>query len=350
MARRGFRGNGRQRFGAGADDDRLDEERDPRPEDSIIVVDAETGNPIDQAREEPPAAEERRETPASGADQAYANLERSLQGLQQQREADARRIEELSTRAEAAERGHVADTARNAIASAEGALSDAKRRYAAAMAGSDYAGAADAQADITMRAAELQQVRGIVRELEQEEQAGRQAPREERREQPRDQPPAQTHDQLVDRYIGSLTPKQQEFARAHRAEIFPEGDQRPLQRVLALSQVAAEDYGIDTPAFFQYLEENMTKRAPGAEPLSATATQQRQPAARRPPSAPVGRGAPTVPRQVALTAEQREMATKLKMSPAKYASYLLQAEEGARDPNYTGPRLSRDDPALSGRR
>ena len=377
MAKRGFRGAGRTRFAAGADDELLDDQEPPRLEDSIVVIDAETGNPIDDAPHyaaatdpgpEPtdvgtPGAQGAQDAPAGGAEAAFANLQRSLSDLQRGREDDQRRIQELQARTDAAERGHVQDTVRNAIAQAEGALADAKTRYANAMKNANYADAADAQADITLRANELQRVHAIVHEIEQEEERNARQPAQEqaqpKTQQPRGAvvPTPQDWQQQVDTYIATLSPKQQEFAKQHRATIFPVGEVAPLRRVLALAQVAADDFGADTPEFFQYIEENMTRRPPSDNPAPSPAQQhqpsppaQRPPTARRPPAAPIGRGAPTAPKQYALTAQQREIAGKMNMTPARYAAYLMTAEEGARDPNYTGPRLSKDDPALSGRR
>lgn len=330
--RRGHRGNGRAMFGVGAGDE-VDEIE--RPEDSIIVVDGD-GNPIDDGYE-PLADEIELDEPASDAteDDPLEVLQRSKAELEQRHTQAAAELERVKREKAQLENDNHATTKalfQTALADAQNNLKAAKAKYADAMRQQDFEGAADAQEAIARHTQEAATIQSAAAELGD-------------KPAPRTQPPTPVNfTQAVDRYISQLTPEQQKFARKHRDKLFPEGDDKPLKKVLALSNVAALEHGVDTPEFFSYIEKNM-----GLSDEQKPAPVVRQ---KRPPvaSAPVGRGAPRQTVQVELTAAERQIAARMGLSPAKYALHKKRISDGAKDPEYRGPRYSRDDPATNGGR
>lgn len=331
--RRGHRGNGRAMFGVGADE----VEEIERPEDSIVVVDPD-GNPIDDGYE--PLAEEIDE-PApldTAEDDPLEVLQRNKAELEQRHTQATAELERTKReKAELERDNHVTTKAlfATALADAQNNLKAAKSKYADAMRQQDFEGAADAQEAIARHTQEVTTIDAASREL-----GDKPAPRT----QPRETPTPVNFTLAVDRYISQLTPEQQKFARKHREKLFPEGDDKPLKKVLALSNVAALEHGVDTPEFFSYIEKNM-----GLSDEQKPAPVVRQ---KRPPvaSAPVGRGAPRQTVQVELTAAERQIAARMGLSPAKYALHKKRISDGAKDPEYRGPRYSRDDPATNGGR
>lgn len=332
----------------------------PRPEDSIIVVDSD-GAPIDLnegdlgvvgvAAGEPAADDPKAEPPA---DDAFKVLERNFEALKAADAEKAARLAELEDERKVTHE----DTRKTqrallvgGLESAETAVISAKRAYADAMAAGDYEKASDAQELIAEASAER-------REFKQALEGFDNAPPEVDERRPRSgsrgqQQPAQlSHDQAVDAFISSLSPETQAFAKKHRDVIFSEESPR-LNEVMAIHQLAVTR-GIkpDTPAYFTFIEKQMdiAEGSPDPQPTArpkATPAKSKRPAM---PAAPVNGGAPRGAVQVQLSREELAMASKLKMTPARYALHKKTAHDRANDPNYNGPRYSKDDPALRGAR
>lgn len=320
-------------FSTGAPD--VEEER---PEDAIVVVDEE-GNPFEEAEPDPvepidePGADD---DPIALLEQQKAELQRE----QQARQATEAQLARERQQSQALQRDNHETTKAlfaAALASSQDGLKGAKAKYAAAAAQGDWDGAADAQAEIARFTQEIGEIERTSKDL-----GDAPAPRS----QPQTETPPADFGKRVDAYINQLSPAQAEFARKHRAKLFPENDQKPLKKAMALANVAAIEHGVDTPEFFAYIEAQMglmDEPKPKAAPVTR---------AKRPPiaAAPGARSGlkPTV--QVELSAAEREAAKRLGMTPARYALRKKEATEGAKDPNYRGPRYSKDDPATSGAR
>lgn len=331
---RSRRGNGRSMFSTGAPD--IEEER---PEDVIVVVDEE-GNPFEEVEPDlvEPVDEPADDDPVALLEQQKAELQRE----QQARQATEAQLARERQQSQALQRDNHETTKAlfaAALASSQDGLKGAKAKYAAAAAQGDWDGAADAQAEIARFTQEIGEIERTSRDL-----GDAPAPRQ----QPQTEVRPVDFEKRVDAYIGQLSPAQAEFARKHRAKLFPENDQKPLKKAMALANVAAIEHGVDTPEFFAYIEAQMglTDDPPKPKPTPAVTRAKRPPIA----AAPGARGGvkPTV--QVELSAAEREAAKRLGMTPARYALRKKEATEGAKDPNYRGPRYSKDDPATSGAR
>lgn len=341
--RRGHRGNGRETYGIGA----ADAEPTEREEDFVVVVDAD-GNPYDDtvnlAEEEIdiPGVTDRDPIDEPADDDPLTVLQREKADLQRANQQQAAELAQTRQQAENLQKDNHATTKAlftTAIEQGKAGLKGAKAAYAEAMRQQDFEGAADAQEHIARFTQEIATLESAAKELPKDPPA-RQAPRQAA-------PP--DFDAAVDQYISKqLTPAQQEFAKKHRAKIFTPDSDKNLQKVLALSNVAALEHGVDTPEFFAYIEREM-KFSDDQKPAARVAP---KPGAKRPPiaAAPVQRGGARQTVQIELSAAERDAAKRLGMSPARYALNKKRALDGAKDPNYTGPRYSRDDPANNGGR
>jgi hypothetical protein len=159
----------------------------------------------------------------------------------------------------------------------------------------------------------------------------------------------------VDAFLDQFSPETRAFAEKYRDQIFPEGDAAPLQQVMAAHQLAvAKKIKPDTPAYFDFIEAQMEFKPPVAQ-KTETKQQPRpapKPVGRKQTAAPANRGpsGSTVGNQVVLSRDEVAMARKLGMSPAAYGKNKKTMMDRAGDPDYTGPRYSRDDPAIQGGR
>lgn len=344
--RRSHRGNGAAMFSATDGD-----EHEEAPEDAYVVVDSE-GNPIGD--DEPAHVETEEEVhagdePEPDAADPLATLQQNYDRLQEEAAETKRRLAESENQLHAqADDG--AATTKALIAStkaaAKAALDAAKRQVVEAGQAGDFEALAEAQTVVGEKSAELREISQIEREFERQSQTQQQKPQ---------QPQKLSHTEAVEKYINEqLTGPQQQFVRKHYDTIFPEGDGKPLQTVVALANVAALRYGKDTPEFFDYIEREMNLSEPdnsGRQPPAQQQQTGRKPAPqKRPSAAPVSRSNGGAPRQVTLTAEQINAAKAMGMTPKRYAMYVQRAKDGANDPNYRGPRFSQDDPAIVGNR
>lgn len=271
------------------------------------------------------------ETPKEGVEIQVADTNEpetdfnaSIEQLKQQLEAEKharidaeRRIHEAQSR-EYAARNDKADTdlqlINNAIYTVNTNTGILKSHYAEAMQAGDYARAAEIQQEMASNEAKRLQ-------LENGKAAMEAAPRQE--------PPRQQVTDPVEALASQLTPRSAEWIRRH-----PEfaRDQRMFNKMINAHNLAVAD-GIqpDTDAYFAEVESalkiNRGAAATQAEtPMEQTAkvTQQRVSPNAPPAAAPVSRQSSSDRQTVVrLSAEEREMASMMKMTPEEYGKEKL---------------------------
>lgn len=347
MGRRGKRGNGRQMFGTGAADDEIED----RPEDAIVVVDSD-GNPVDTGEVEvierddqtPPAREP---TTEDDSEDPFVVLQRNHEQLQQRHQQTEQRAVQAERRVQAVEQDNHETTKAlftAALDSAKGGLAGAKAKYAECAGRGDWTGAADAQEEIARFSQEVGTIEAGQRELEQ-----RPAPRQQPQTEQRQQPPADFNARTDAWINANLMPNERAFVQKYRGKIFDPASDKVFRRMVAIGNVAALEHERDTPEYIAYIEREMrfTQEAPPV-------TQQQQskpPQQRKPTHAAPGRAAGArQTTQVELSKAELDTARRLGMSPARYALHKKTAADGAKDPDYRGPRFSRDDPSITGNR
>lgn len=249
-----------------------------------------------------------------------------LEALKQQLESERKARAEAERRAnEAAQTAYQAQTEMqdsnlhlvvNAIETVNQTNSILKSNYRDAMAAGDYDLAAEIQAEMSSNAAKLLQ-------LEQGKQALENAPRGEA-------PRPYTADP-VEALASQLSPRSADWVR--RNPQFAT-DNRLYQKMLAAHNLAVAD-GIDpdTDDYFASIEDTLRIRSRNEyEDATSSAA---KPLQRRsaPPAAPVSRsGTPTGTRsnRVTLTAEEREMASMMGMTPEEYGRNKLALKKEGR--------------------
>jgi len=359
MARRGRRGGSHEMDVDG-------DEIAPRPEDSITIVDEEgkpltdTGNVSDEddfriAGVEMPAAPvmPERQDPTPPADDAYKVLERNFEAL---KAADAEKTSRLAALED--ERKLTAEDTRatqrallgSGLDGAKNDLNNAKVAYAAAMAKGDYDAASEAQVSMVSAVQDAREFEQAIGEFDRAP-----APTTRRQEKTETTPAQVPFNEAVDKFISTLTPETQAFAKKYRGDIFKEGAPR-LDEVMAIHQLAVtRRIKPDTPEYFKFIEKQMDLKEPTAQPAAdnRSAPRSSPPArTRRPPmaAAPVNGGNAPAVSQVALSRAELNMAKRLGMTPERYGLHKKTALERAHDPDYQGPRYSQDDPAMRGAR
>lgn len=249
-----------------------------------------------------------------------------LEALKQQLESERKARAEAERRAnEAAQTAYQAQAEMqdsnlhlvvNAIETVNQTNSILKSNYRDAMAAGDYDLAAEIQAEMSSNAAKLLQ-------LEQGKQALENAPRGEA-------PRPYTADP-VEALASQLSPRSADWVR--RNPQFAT-DNRLYQKMIAAHNLAVAD-GIDpdTDDYFASIEDTLRVRSRNDyEDASSAAA---KPVQRRsaPPAAPVSRsgtGTGTRPNRVTLSAEEREMANFMGMTPEEYGRHKLALKKEGR--------------------
>lgn len=249
-----------------------------------------------------------------------------LEALKQQLESERKARAEAERRAnEAAQTAYQAQTEMqdsnlhlvvNAIETVNQTNSILKSNYRDAMAAGDYDLAAEIQAEMSSNAAKLLQ-------LEQGKQALENAPRGEA-------PRPYTADP-VEALASQLSPRSADWVR--RNPQFAT-DNRLYQKMIAAHNLAVAD-GIDpdTDDYFASIED--TLRIRGRNDYEDASSAAAKPVQRRsaPPAAPVSRsgtGTGTRPNRVTLSAEEREMANFMGMTPEEYGRHKLALKKEGR--------------------
>lgn len=290
-------------------------------------IDENTDDPIEIELTEEPAVEEpviveKTEEVEEEKDPVDNSLETLKEQLERERQARAeaeRRANEAAQTAYQAQ-AEVQDSnlhlVTNAIETVSQTQSILKANYRDAMSAGDYDTAAEIQAEMSSNAAKLLQ-------LEQGKQALENTPRGEA-------PRPYTADP-VEALASQLSPRSADWVR--RNPQFAT-DNRLYQKMLAAHNLAVAD-GIDpdTDDYFASIEDTLRIRSRNDyEDASAAAA---KPLQRRsaPPAAPVSRsgtGTGSRPNRVTLTAEEREMASMMGMTPEEYGRNKLALKKEGR--------------------
>lgn len=274
------------------------------------------------AGEEPVVVVEKTEEEPENKDPVDNSLETLKEQLERERQARAeaeRRANEAAQsayQAQAEAQDSNLHLVTNAIETVNQTQSILKANYRDAMSAGDYDTAAEIQSEMSANAAKLLQ-------LEQGKQALEAAPRQEA-------PRPYTADP-VEALASQLSPRSADWVRRH-----PEyaTDPRLYNKMLAAHNLAVAD-GInpDTDDYFSSIEDTLRIRS--RDEYEDATSSAAKPLQRRsaPPAAPVSRsgtGTGTRPNRVTLTAEEREMASMMGMTPEEYGRNKLALKKEGR--------------------
>ena len=286
--------------------------------DDPIEIDLTDDNPV----EEPVVVVEKTDEEPENKDPVDNSLETLKEQLERERaaraEAERRANEAAQTayQAQAEAQDSNLHLVTNAIETVNQTQSILKANYRDAMSAGDYETAAEIQSEMSANAAKLLQ-------LEQGKQALETAPRHEA-------PRPYTADP-VEALASQLSPRSADWVR--RNPQFAT-DNRLYQKMLAAHNLAVAD-GIDpdTDDYFASIEGTLRIRS--RDDYEDATSSAAKPLQRRsaPPAAPVSRsGTPTGTRsnRVTLTAEEREMASMMGMTPEEYGRNKLALKKEGR--------------------
>jgi len=283
-----------------ADEEKIEIEVEEAPEAAEtkpeIVVEDDAGEPRREVSAEDGLAEFKRKYEEERA--ARMDAERRFFEAQQQAHQASNEVEDTNLR--------LVESAINTVRTETNIL---KAEYRNAMAMNDYDRAAEIQEAMSLNAAKLLQLENGKQAMES---------------RPRQAPPAPPQVDPVEAFARQLSPQSADWVRRNPQYVT---NPRLNQKMVAAHNLAVAD-GIqpDTPDYFDYVEGVLGVRKSTVEaaesPMSAAAA----PAQRRaaPPAAPVSRNSgANGSKVVRLTAEQREMAQMMGMSPEEYARERL---------------------------
>jgi hypothetical protein len=191
-----------------------------------------------------------------------------------------------------------------------------KRNYREAMAVGDYDAAANIQEQLSINAAKLLQL-----------QNGRDA-LEERLKNP--QPQAPQTNNPVERVASQLSPRSAAWIRSHPQCIT---DPRLYQKMVGAHNIAmADGYLVDSDAYFDVIEQQLGFKRTFAQPVddgeevvlsAASAPTQKRAAPAAAPTTRTASGTQNKSQVVRLSAEMRDMASMMGMSPEDYAKNMV---------------------------
>ncbi len=342
--------------------------QDGEDKDILQLVD-ESGNPIDDNTPlgdfddddlhvagvtTPPEPAGKVEQPPTQDDDALKRFRESYDAIKAQNEQLQREVTESKKReAEHAKtrRESEKEILTHALAGSKLDLENAKRDYAVALQENRYDDAATLQERIADAKLDIRQYEDAMEEFARRPDPAPAAP-EPKTEQPASIP----HAQAVDNFIKGMRPNTGALAAKYKDQIFPEGDPRPLQRVLAIEQLArARGLEPDSSEYIAYIEKQMLgdgdfKPAGAPTPEPKTTTRPTPQRTRPPmPSAPVNGGGAQNNDSVVLSRAEQKIARSMGMTNQAYAKHKKTMLDNANNPEYTGPRYSKDDPANSRR-
>lgn len=235
-------------------------------------------------------------------------------------EARAKAAEEARHQAELAAheaRGTVQETnlqlVSNAIDTLRQSNEIAKANYKAAMSAGDYDAAAGYQEEMASHAAKLLQ-------LEQGKQALENTPAPVM--------PVSRPSDPVEAFAAQLSPRSAEWVRRHPQFVT---DARLNQKMIGAHNMAmADGHAADSDEYFAAVEGLLGIRKAASEAMSAAAEgTSRRAASTPPPAAPVSRET-RGGNVVRLSAEEREMAEMMKMTPEEYAKNKIALKKEGR--------------------
>lgn len=235
----------------------------------------------------------------------------------------------------------------NAIAKAKSDGEAAKAAHIKALEDGDYSKAADAaerMAAVSSRLAQLEEGRLA---LDERAVAVKEAAKKAPDQVVEDKGPADP----VEKYISQFGPKEQEWLRLHPECVTDD----ELNAKVLWADKAAKKAGVKpgTDDYFAFLdkqmgygtaEESETEDDGGETEVVVETAPKPKPAPAKRVAAPVSRSDSFQKDadgkyRVRLTAEQREFAEQMGITPTAYAKQLLLLKQNERNPNYNGPRL-----------
>ena len=268
----------------------------------------------DAAQQEPPKQEGKEITPEEGIQELKSRLEKE----QVARAEAEKRAREMQMQAHKAQ-SDVQDSNMQLILSAMDSLNkhahSLRQAYSQAMHAGAFDKAAEIQEQMGMNSAKLLQLENGRVALEA---------------QLRNPAPPPVPDDPVEKAASQLSPRSAAWVRSHPQCI---NDPRLFQKMVGAHNIAVADgYILDSDEYFDFIETQMGMKKPVSrvqdeeidEPLSAAAAPSQKRSA--PPAAPSSRAASSSSNGrnvVRLTAEEREVAQIMGMSPEDYAKNKL---------------------------
>jgi hypothetical protein len=278
-------------------------------EDEITIIDD-----VNENKTETKVADNDSQTPEDGIAELKARLEAEKK-LRLEAETRAHQAQQVVSRANIEVQDSNLQLINGAIDKLKQESTYLKSNFKEAMAAGDYDAAAQAQEIMSLNAAKLLQLQNGKSSLE------------ERLANP--QPVTPQSNDPVERVAATLSPKSAAWIRAHPQCIT---DQRMYQKMVGAHNIAmADGYAVDSDAYFNAIESQLGFRR-AAEPVddgedvtlsAASAPVQKRTAPAAAPTTRTASGTPSKSQVVRLSAEMREMASMMGMSPEDYAKNMV---------------------------
>jgi hypothetical protein len=279
-------------------------------EDDVTVLD----DAVEENKPETKIADNDSQTPEEGIAELKSRLELEKK-LRLEAEARVYQAQQVATKANAEVQDSNLHLINGAIDKLKSESNYLKQRYRDAMASGDYDQAANIQETMSLNSAKLLQLHNGKTSLE------------ERLANP--QPVAPQPSNPVERVASTLSPRSAAWIRAHPQCIT---DQRMYQKMVGAHNIAmADGHTVDSDAYFEAIEQQLGFRRSyqpaddGVEVnLSAAATPTQKRTA--PAAAPTTRTASSSPSKsqvVRLSAEMRDIAAMMGMTPEDYAKNMV---------------------------
>jgi hypothetical protein len=278
-------------------------------EDEITIIDD-----VNENKTETKVADNDSQTPEDGIAELKARLEDEKK-LRLEAETRAHQAQQVVSRANIEVQDSNLHLINGAIDKLKRESTYLKSNFKEAMAAGDYDAAAQAQEIMSLNAAKLLQLQNGKSSLE------------ERLANP--QPVTPQSNDPVERVAATLSPKSAAWIRAHPQCIT---DQRMYQKMVGAHNIAmADGYAVDSDAYFNAIESQLGFRraaemSDGGEDVTlsaASAPVQKRTAPAAAPTTRTASGTPSKSQVVRLSAEMREMASMMGMSPEDYAKNMV---------------------------
>ena len=293
-------------------------EADPDDKQLSLLIDDETPTQKEKAKPQPKAK------PAGDADGGIAALKRENADLAAQRNAEAaarRKAEDEAEKARSEVKTTQETAINSALAAAKTEADTLQAQITAALESGEYKQAGEIQRKLARAEATILRYEDAKAELEAQKKLA-----------PVEKPAPQQHADPFENYVSKLSPRAQSWMRDHREYAT---DQKLNAKLIAAHHVAvSEDYTVDSPAYFERIEEHLGLRDIASdEDVDEGETQERRPAPRH--SAPVTRDTPTLTstgtrNRVTLSRAEVDMAEALGMTREEYARYKLKGQKEGR--------------------
>lgn len=279
-------------------------------EDDVTVLD----DAVEENKPETKIADNDSQTPEEGIAELKSRLELEKK-LRLEAESRVYQAQQVVTRANAEVQDSNLHLINGAIDKLKSESNYLKQRYRDAMASGDYDQAANIQETMSLNSAKLLQLHNGKTSLE------------ERLANP--QPIAPQPSDPVERVASTLSPRSAAWIRAHPQCIT---DQRMYQKMVGAHNIAmADGYTVDSDAYFEAIEQQLGFRRsnqPADDDVEVNLSAASAPVQKRtaPAAAPTTRTASSTPSKaqiVRLSAEMREMASMMGMSPEDYAKNMV---------------------------